>query len=506
MKPSTSDRNIVFVAKGGGITFAGKMFLAGIRLVTTIILARLLGADQYGMYSLALSAANIAVGLAVFGLDSALVRYVAILASRQDEKGVWGALQIGIGMATFLSVVTGTLLYALAYPVAQQLFQEPELAPLLQLMSVIVPLLTLSDVLAGANRGFKRMEYPVIAQFVSQPIIRLFLILILLFNDFNTVHAIITFGLADMAASFLLLYFLNREFALKRPFRDARRDVKEIFRFALPVWLSEMMAKFRNNIQLLIIGTLHTVSGVGIFSLATQLTLVGSEIFSSINTSAKPVIAELHDRRDWHQMGQIYKSANKWVVMIQLPVFLIMVLFPKQILSMFGMSFTDGAAALAVLAFAHLVKTGTGMGGIIIDMTGYTNLKLVNSFIRSVLYLGLDILLIPRWGLMGAAVAALIGEGLINLIVLLEVFFLFRLLPFNKSFMKPVTAALLACLSFLLLGLWLPVEASIPYTIVNGAVVLAVYAGMNLAMGLSPHDRIVLGLVRQRARAVIFRS
>jgi O-antigen/teichoic acid export membrane protein len=295
-RPPTLERNIFFVAKGGGITFAGKMFLSAIRFVAAVLLARLLGAEQFGMYSLALSAANIAVGLAVFGLDTALVRYIAVLSSRQDEKGVWGALQIGVGTAMLLSVITGTFLYAFSFSIAQQLFDEPRLAPLLQLVSVIVPILALTEVLAGANRGFKRMEYPVIARYVSQPIIRLILIIGLAFVGFNTTHAIITFGLADLAASFILLYFLNKEFGLKRSLHTARRDIRAIFSFSLPVGLSEMMVKFHNNIQTLLLGTLHTMVGVGIFTVASQITVVSGQFSSSINTSAKPIIAELHDR------------------------------------------------------------------------------------------------------------------------------------------------------------------------------------------------------------------
>jgi O-antigen/teichoic acid export membrane protein len=499
------EHNIFFVAKGGGVTFAGKMFLAAVRFVTAVLLARLLGAEQFGMYSLALSAANIAIGLAIFGLDTALVRYIAVLVSRRDEKGVWGTIQVGIGTAMVLSVITGTLLYALAFPVAQQLFNEPRLTPLLQLVSVIVPVLVLSEVLAGANRGFKRMEYPVIAQFVFQPIIRLVLIAGLAFFGFNATYAILTFGLADLAASIILIYFLNKEFGLKRPLRDARRDFREIFTFSIPVGLSEMMVKFHNNIQTLLLGTLNTITGVGIFTVASQITMVSGQFSSSINTSAKPVIAELHDRGDLKQLGRIYQTTNKWSVMVQLPVFLVLVLFPEQILSIFGRSFTDGATALAILAFADLIHVVTGMGGSIIDMTGHTKLKLVNSIIRLVLFLTLNVLFIPGWGIIGAALAALIGELVINLIRLLQVYILFRLIPYNRSFIRPLTAGLLALVSAMIVGIWFPPENSVPYTIVNIAVLLIVYAGFSLLLGFSPEERIMLAQIRQRARTVLSR-
>lgn len=491
--------NIAFVAKGGGITFAGKMFLTGVRVVTAVVLARLLQAEQFGMYSLALSAANIAVAVAIMGLDAALVRYVAVLANHKEEDALWGALQLGIGVATLSSLLTGTLLFALAYPAAEMLFGEPQLAPLLQLVSVIVPMLTLSEVLAGAIRGFKRMDYATLAQFIIQPVIRLAMIAVLALGGFSAAEAIITFGLADLAASFILLYFLHKQFGLRRPLRGARRDARAIMAFSVPVWLSDMMIKFHSNFQTLILGTLNTIAGVGVFTVASQVTMISGQFSSSINVTAKPIIAELHDQGDLPEMGRIYQTANKWGVTAQLPVFLLMLLFPQQILSIFGQSFTDGAVALIILSVSALILVGTGMGGIIIDMTGHTRLKLFNSIARLAIFLSFDVLLIPRWGVTGAATAALIGEASVNLLRLGQVYYLFRLLPYNRDFLKPVGAALAGLLAALVVGRWLPPGASLVNAAVGAAVLMAVYGGLVLRLGFSLEERAMIQTARRKA-------
>jgi O-antigen/teichoic acid export membrane protein len=328
---------------------------------------------------------------------------------------------------------------------------------------------------------------------------------VLLLAGFDATLAILTFGLADLVASFMLLHFLNKEFALKRPLRPARYDTKEIMGFSIPVWLSEMMSKFQGNIQTLLLGSLSTVTSVGLFAIANQITRVSSEFSSSINTSAKPIMAALHDQNDLKQMGRIYQIANKWAVIVQLPAFLIMALFPAQLLSIFGESFTDGANALVVLAFASLLRVGTGMGGIIIDMTGHAKVKLINSIVRLVVYLGLNFLLIPRWGLLGAAAAILLGEGGINLLRLLQVLYLFRLFPYNWSFIKPLTAGLAAVASYFLVSVWLPPGANLLNAVAVAVVMLAVYAGLLLLLGFSEQERAVLAHVRQRTRERISR-
>ncbi|MBI5839273.1 MAG: flippase [Chloroflexi bacterium] len=499
----TFRHNMAAVAKGGGIVFTGKLFLDAIRFVTAFALARLLGADQYGMYSLALSALNIAVGLSLLGLDAALIRFIAVMIGRKDDEGVWGTIQVGMGIALSLSVVTGTVLFGFAYLAAERLFHNAALAPLLQLAAVFIPVLAMSEVLASSLKGFKRMDYPVIAQFVFQPVLRLILILILAFTGFDAVRAIITFGLADLGASLILISYLNREFRLKRPINTARRDFKGLLGFSLPVWMSGMMVQFQNNLQALVLGTLNTVTSVGIFSIASQITSVSGHFTSSINTSSKPIVAQLHDRKDLKQLGQLYQTANKWAVMVQLPIFLLMVIFPGALLSIFGDSYTQGATALIILAAADLLNVGTGMGGIIIDMTGYTKLKLVNSILRLVIYLGLDLLLIPRWGLVGAAVAVLAGEGAVNLLRLVEVYVLFKLLPFNRGFVKPVVAAVMAASGALLLRVWMSLGSDLLNAVLGGILLLLIYAGVTYILGFSQEEAFMLEGVRNRTRKFI---
>jgi O-antigen/teichoic acid export membrane protein len=497
--PSTFRVNMSAVAKGGGYVFTGKLFLDVVRFVTAILLARLLGAEQYGMYSLSLSAMNIAVGVALLGLDAALLRFVAVMIGRKDEEAVWGTIQVGVGIALLLSVASGVILYGSSYVIAERAFNNINLAPMLQLASVFIPVLTMSELLASVIKGFKRMDYPVIAQFVFQPLVRLVLIVILALSGFSAFWAIVTYGAADLLASLLLLHYLNREFRLRRPINPARRDFKSMLGFSMPVWLSGLMVKFQGNIQAIVLGALNTIASVGVFSIASQITMVSGHFTSSLNTSSKPIIAQLYDQRDWKQMEKIYQTTNKWAVMVQLPLFLLIVFFPAILLSIFGESYTQGANALVILAVADLLNVSTGMGGVILDMTGNTRLKLLNSLVRLGLYLGFDLFFIPRWGLMGAALGVLAGEGVVNLLRLIQVYILFKILPFNRGFFKPIIAALCAAGAVLALGYWLPIQANWWNAIIGATLLGSVYAGVTFLMGFSEEEMFMLDGLRNQA-------
>jgi O-antigen/teichoic acid export membrane protein len=252
-----------------------------------------------------------------------------------------------------------------------------------------------------------------------------------------------------------------------------------------------------------VLGALSTAANVGIFTAAIQINTVGLMFHNSIIAISAPIVSELYERGEREQMGRFYQTMTKWTFTLNLPLFLIVLLFPVPILSIFGQSFVNGVAALNILVWANLVRTGAGICGTVLDMTGNTSLKLVNSIVTFALTIGLNLLLIPVWGLIGAAVASLIAVVIINLLRLLEVFILFRLLPYNWSFIKPLAAGLVALVASWGVRLLSPPKVNLVYTAMNVVILLVVYAGMIILLGFSQEDRIVLTRVSRRMSAML---
>jgi O-antigen/teichoic acid export membrane protein len=99
---SEHHRNIITAAKGGGIDFAGRLFAHVIGLLFSIVLARMLGAEQLGLYFLALTIVGVVAAVSYLGLDGGISRFVPIALAQRDKARVWGILQIGIGVPVLL--------------------------------------------------------------------------------------------------------------------------------------------------------------------------------------------------------------------------------------------------------------------------------------------------------------------------------------------------------------------------------------------------------------------
>ncbi len=186
-----------------------------------------------------------------------------------------------------------------------------------------------------------------------------------------------------------------------------------------------------------------------------------------------------------------------------MPLFLIVLLFSKPILSIFGEDFVAGSTALVILSCGSLVNAATGINSVVIAMTGNTWLHTVNAIITLTVNLALSLLFIPSMGVIGAAIAQAGCWSVLNLARTLEIFILLRLLPYNKNFIKPVVAAVVAVVAAYAMAQWIFVGSNLVSTVVNIGCLMTVYAAMILVLGLSEEDRTVLVHLRGRLKAML---
>jgi O-antigen/teichoic acid export membrane protein len=117
-KASESDQNILLAAKGGGIAFVGNFFVYVFRFAFGILLARLLGAELLGHYTLGLTIVDILTVLSLLGFGAGIVRFIPIAISKKDDLRLWGVIQITLGLPFLLSTILAAGVFLLAEPIA----------------------------------------------------------------------------------------------------------------------------------------------------------------------------------------------------------------------------------------------------------------------------------------------------------------------------------------------------------------------------------------------------
>ena len=109
-------------------------------------------------------------------------------------------------------------------------------------------------------------------------------------------------------ACFMVLYFLNKLFRLNRPLRTARFNLKEVFRFSLPVYFSQVLNVARWQLLIILLGILSNSVAVGTFLAALRISMIGILFFASIKTVAMPQVAELYSENKIKELGHFYRT------------------------------------------------------------------------------------------------------------------------------------------------------------------------------------------------------
>ena len=204
------DGEILAAAKGGGAAFGGRLYVWGIRFVIAFVLARVLGAEGYGLYTLAFTLATLISAFAALGMDSAIVRYAAVYSGRSDGSRVRGTLEVGVVVPVAVALALSIGLFVLAEPIADGVLRQPEFTRVAWIVALLVPLMVVNAQLAASLQGLRRIHLAVLAEQIGQPTSRLLLIGLLALVGLTAETALVASVLATLVATALLLLQLRR--------------------------------------------------------------------------------------------------------------------------------------------------------------------------------------------------------------------------------------------------------------------------------------------------------
>jgi O-antigen/teichoic acid export membrane protein len=182
-------------------------------------------------------------------------------------------------------------------------------------------------------------------------------------------------------------------------------------------------------------------------------------------------------------------------VRLSLPAFVVLILFPTELLHLFGEGFAAGAAVTALLALGQLFDVATGPCGHMLLMSGRPALTMTSNLAGLAVNVVLNLWLIPRYGIVGAGVAWACSLALINLMRVTFVWATMRMLPLDRGLAKALPATAAAVGVALLVRA--STDGSLTLALGVGGIALA-YVGVVLLLGLGPEDRFLLATLRQR--------
>jgi O-antigen/teichoic acid export membrane protein len=490
-------QNVIGLAVGVLATFA-----------TQIIMTRTLGSSLFGVVTLTTQFAFIASTATRFGMDVANVRLVAILMGRQEAGRVRALVRKSAVIATAASVAVGVAVFLLASWLSST-FVEPGLHQQGKVAfwaaALAIPFAAVTWAYLGGTRGLKIMRHTLYIFWIGQPVGWIFIAVAGWYVVAKTAGwTSFAYALSWMVACGASWWAWERE---TRGFegRTERGGIPEertraLLTFGLLRAPATLFSQLLFWIDTFVLAIIHP-GQVGVYG-ATVRTGQSLLLFlTSLSLVFSPFVADLHHRGERQQLDTLYKNVTRWGLAITMPILLALAILPGTIMRVYGDEFISGRSALLILIIGLIVPVIVGTVGFILIMVGRTGWDLLvymGSFVTAV---GIAVVLAPKYGMRGAAVAEAVTLTLSAFARLMLVRRFVHIWPFDRWFLRLIPATIAGGIT-----MWAAhtVLAGPKWLIDLGGSIVAgslVYGVVLLLFGLKPGERrAVLSLGRRLLR------
>nr|WP_321468508.1 oligosaccharide flippase family protein [uncultured Desulfobulbus sp.] len=444
-----------------------------------ILITRLFGPATMGVYYMAFVVIDIALTLTVSGFNDGILLYCSRYADdSRDEEKFYRILANGflltLGLAALL--VAGCHFWGLGLLRAR--YPQPGFIETLQVMSLAIPFSVLSTVVIAATKSRMNMKWDALLNGFLRPLLLILFALVALTAGNSGLRQLAQGYLAtSIVLTFAAVAVYRRYFSLPKllfAFRHFRLE-RGLLAFVIPQNLNRTFNTFVTNLDVLMLGYFGLKpEAIGFYGIGAQVVRNIREIKLAFAGSYAPVIVRQHQAGDNVGMGATMTTVSRWIISIALPVAIVIGILRQDILLLFHATFTSTASFMLFLLIPPLLSCSFGLAGNIVVMTGYSLVNLGNSVLVAASTLMFNALLIPRFGLMGAAMATMLASVLITLLQLVEARYLIGV----RIDWPRLKAPYLAVLPAALLLAVLPPTAELTQRLVQTTLCIGVYAAL----------------------------
>ncbi len=431
------------VARGSSANLVGIAVLALSTMVLTIAVSRTFSQEAAGVFFSTTAVFVLATVVGQLGSGTGLVYFLS--RSRGDGTAYLAReyVRCARGPVMLTALVMALALYIFAPELSGVINQKntEQSTQYLRVLAFFIPFAGLENITLAATRGLGTMRANVIVEQLGRPVLQLLLVLLALaFTGANGLALAWAVGYAPAALAALWWWRRSSARALSRATApeggeapDRRQLRRQFWRFTGPRALASVAQSAMQRLDIILVGALAGASAAAIYTAATRFLVIGQMGTRAISLAVQPRLGEALGRSDFASAKFFYHIATAWLMIITWPMFMVFIVFGDRLLTVFGTGYRDGEAVLLVLALAMLVATGCGMVDMVLNMAGKTSWNLINVLLSMGVQLGLDVLLIPRLGILGAAIGWAVAIVLSNLIPLVQISHHLGLHPFGRA-------------------------------------------------------------------------
>jgi O-antigen/teichoic acid export membrane protein len=390
------------------------------------------------------------------GADTGLTRWISRARAIGGLEDVRRIVAIAVIPVTLAGAAAAAGLW-LAAPQVSRLFLHgvPVAAGAtdIRFIAPLVPLGALSAVIVDGVRGFGRMWPYLAIEGIGKPAVRIVAVMAVLMAGLGLHAALIVWGLpviAGLVAGCLIFSGVLRKESPADEEMKGDRGWHHTVRGSLSARTRQLAAEFWGFtgprafqatfqvtvlfLDVLIVGALASTYEAGIYSAVSKLAILGTFALEGNRLAIGPQLSAMLSRREHGRAAELFHTATRSLVLATFPLYLVLATFPAVILGIFGSRYTTGASALTVLSLAMLINLGTGNITVVLLMGGKSSWSAINAGAALIANIGLNLLLVPRYGILGAAIAWSVSIAIDNITAMIEVRWVMGMALFGRGY------------------------------------------------------------------------
>ncbi len=492
------------ISRQSAVFFAGTIFTAATGYLFKIYLARVLGAEALGIYALGMTIVGLLGIFNALGLPYSAVRFVAAYSATSKFDLLRGFLIRGISLLLIFNLLLGGAMLLVGPWVASHFYHTPALSNYLGLFALIMLFGALSGFLGQVLTGYRDVaRRTIITNFIGSPLTMIFTLGLVGagLGLWGYIFAQVAGGFVVIVLLMIAVWRLTPKAA--RAFSGDLPLEREVISFSTVVFGVSFLEFLMSQADKILIGFYLNARQVGIYAVAAALVTFVPIVLQSVNQIFSPTIADLHARGQHELLGRIYQTLTKWILGLTLPLAAVMMIFAPGLMRIFGHDFEAGWPILVIGTLGQLVNCGVGSVGYLLLMSGNQRRLIRIQAIMACAVVVLSMILIPKWGIAGAAAGAALTNVCTNVWYLVEVRRALGLFPYTRSYLR-LLLPFSGNLAVLLL-LKITLKAVHPEWLgICAGLVLAylVFVLIALAFGLDGDDRLIARAAWSKIRSV----
>jgi len=483
--PTRDGLELQTLARGGALSLGGMIANSLATFGFFVFAGRSLGPTNAGALFEGISVLTICSYAAMFGGDFGILK----LMPKVQRESTGSELRLVVAALVPPIVIGAAIcaaLLATRADIVHAIVRRGNRGATAEVLAVMAPFVPLGAVMAVATAGMRTFSIRdmVIVQNLFVPCLRLGLLAVLAIVSVTPMVAAVAWTAPTAVGALVACGYLFRKCRTDQRYVDARQDgagkravALELWRFSGPRSLSGIFQIMIAWLDVLLVGAMASSSQSAAYAVASRYVITATFALNAMGIAIAPQLGRLFDRNETDTAQVIYRESTWWVMAATWPALGIMVAYAPFMMHIFGRGYAAGVTSLEILGLAMLLNAGTGNNAIALLMGGGTKENLGVNTISLLLNVGLNLILIPRLGAEGAALAWAASIAFTSSVTSLLLYRRRRLMPFGNGY-AIITVAAITAYGVVAFGSRLLFGAGLGPTLVGTAVSTTVFVAI----------------------------